>query len=131
PLKPPSQWIGAHGKAELEAQLRRAVGKIPGVEFDCSQELEMRNDELISGVNTPIAIYLEGGDTNVLVAKADQVASLLRQVQGATDVAVEQVAGIDDLDITPNRLAIARYGINIADVMDVVQSAIGGAEAST
>src|SRR5690242_1326151 len=91
----------------------------------------MRNDELISGVNTPIAIYLKGEDTNVLLAKADQAAEVPRQTPGATDVAVEQVAGIDDLDIIPNREAIARYGINIADVMDVVQSAIGGSEAST
>jgi cobalt-zinc-cadmium resistance protein CzcA len=131
PLKPPSQWVAAHSKAELEAQLRREVQKLPGVEFEFSQELEMRNDELISEVNTPIAIYLQGDDTRVLLDKAAQVAATLQRIKGATDVAVEQVAGIDDLDIVPNRLAIARYGINVADVMDVVQSAIGGSAAST
>lgn len=131
PLKPPQEWAGAHSKAELEAQLRRAVSKFPGVEFEFSQELEMRNDELISGFNTPIAVYVMGPDTNVLLAQADRVASILKSIPGATDVAVEPVAGIDDLNIVPDRAAIARYGINVADVMDVVQSAIGGTQAST
>jgi cobalt-zinc-cadmium resistance protein CzcA len=131
PLKPPDQWVGAHSKSELEAQLRQAVEKFPGIEFEFSQELEMRNDELISGFNTPITILLRGDDTGVLLAKANQIASLLKGVRGATDVAVEQVAGIDNLNIVPNRFAIARYGINVADVMDVVQSAIGGTSAST
>jgi heavy metal efflux system protein len=131
PLKPPSQWQGARSKADLESQLRRAVEKFPGVEFEFSQELQMRNDELISGVNTPIVVYLKGDDTDVLLSRADQVAMVLRRIPGAADVAVEQVSGIDNLDIVPDRLAIARYGINVADVMDVVESAIGGTRAST
>ncbi|HET6383256.1 MAG TPA: CusA/CzcA family heavy metal efflux RND transporter [Armatimonadota bacterium] len=131
PLKPPSEWVGAHSKEELESQLRKSVEDMPGADFEFSQELEMRNDELISGFNTPIAIYVLGDDTSVLLQKAAQVASILRGVTGAADVAVEQVAGIDDLDIIPDRQEIARYGINVSDVMDVVQSAIGGTEAST
>lgn len=131
PLKNPSQWVGAHSKSELEQQLRTALGKFPGVELEFSQELEMRNDELISGFNTPIAVFVKGDDTDVLLKKADEIAAALKKVDGATDVAVEEVAGIDDLDIIPNRAAIARYGINVADVMDVVQSAIGGTAAST
>lgn len=131
PLKNPSQWVGARSKAELEQQLRSALGKFPGVELEFSQELEMRNDELISGFNTPIAIFIKGDDTDVLLKKADEIASQLKKVNGATDVAVESVAGIDDLDITPDRSAIARYGINVSDVMDVVQSAVGGTAAST
>lgn len=131
PLKPPSQWIGAHTKAEIESQLRRELSRYPGVEYEFSQELEMRNDELISGFNTPIAVLLKGDDLNVLLAKAGEIAGVLQKVPGAADVAVEQVSGIADLAITPNRQAIARYGINVADVMDVVQSAIGGSESST
>lgn len=131
PLKPPSEWVGARTKAEMESQLRQAVSKFPGVEYEFSQELEMRNDELISGYNTPIAILLKGDDMEVLLKKAGEIAGVLNGVPGATDVAVEQVSGIDDLDITPDREAIARYGINVSDVMGVVQSAIGGSEAST
>ncbi len=131
PLKPPEQWVHAHSKSELEAQLRALVNKFPGVEFEFSQELEMRNDELISGFNTPIAIFVKGDDTSTLLAKAGEIAGQLQKIPGATDVAVEQVAGIDNLDIIPNRTAIARYGINVSDVMDVVQSAIGGVQAST
>jgi len=131
PLKPPSQWVGAHSKAELETQLRDSLSKLPGVEFEFSQELEMRNDELISGYNTPITIYVRGDDTRVLLATANQIAATMKGIPGAADVAVPPVAGIDDLDIIPDREAIARYGINVSDVMDVVQSAIGGSQAST
>ena len=131
PLKNPKEWTGAHSKSELEGQLRSALGKFPGVELEFSQELEMRNDELISGFNTPIVIFVKGDDTKILIAKANEIAAQLRKVKGASDVAVEDVAGIDDLNIVPDRVAIARYGINVSDVMDVVQSAIGGSAAST
>jgi cobalt-zinc-cadmium resistance protein CzcA len=131
PLKDPKEWVDAHSKSQLEQQLRTALNQFPGIDFEFSQELEMRNDELISGINTPIAIYVKGDDTKVLVEKANEIADQLRKVNGATDVAVEDVAGIDDLDVIPNRAAIARYGINVSDVMDVVQSAVGGTSAST
>ncbi|MFI5386736.1 MAG: efflux RND transporter permease subunit [Fimbriimonadales bacterium] len=131
PLKNPGQWIGARSKAELEQQLRTELDKFPGVELEFSQELEMRNDELISGFNTPISIFVKGDDTSVLLRKADEIAAVLKRIDGATDVAVEEVAGIDDLDIVPDRAAIARYGINVSDVMDVVQSAVAGSTAST
>ena len=72
PLKPPNEWVGAHSKSELEAQLRKAVSKFPGVEFEFSQELEMRNDELISGFNTPITVFVKGDDMNMLLEKANQ-----------------------------------------------------------
>jgi cobalt-zinc-cadmium resistance protein CzcA len=131
PLKPPDQWVGAHTKAEEVTQLRRSVERYPGVTFEFSQELEMRTDEMISGFNTPIAVYLLGSDTNLLLAKAEQVAGVLKTVKGAADVEVEEVSGIDNLDIIPDRQAIARYGINVSDVMDVVQSAVGGTQAGT
>ncbi len=131
PLKPPNEWVGANSKAELESQLRQAASRFPGVELEFSQELEMRNDELISGFNTPVVVFIQGDDFSVMIPKANQIADILRHTAGATDVAVEQVEGVDDLDIIPDRLAIARYGINVSDVMDVVQSAIGGSAAST
>ncbi len=131
PLKPPSEWKDAHSKAELEAQLRAAASRFPGVDFEFSQELEMRNDELISGFNTPIAVFVQGDDIKVLLRKASQIAAVLESTPGAADVEVEQVTGIDNLDIIPDRQQIARYGINVSDVMDVVQSAIGGMQAST
>lgn len=131
PLKDPRQWVGASSKSQLEQQLRSSLNKVPGVELEFSQELEMRNDELISGFNTPIAVFVRGDDTNILLKKAGEIAAVLKRVKGATDVAVEEVSGIDDLDIVPNRSAIARYGINVSDVMDVVQGAIGGTAAST
>lgn len=131
PLKPPSEWKGARTKAQLEAQLRNALSPFPGVELEFSQELEMRNDELISGFNTPITVFVRGDDTNVLLSKADEIAAVLKGTRGAADVAVEQVAGIDNLDIVPDRAAMARYGMSVSDVMDVVQSAIGGVQAGT
>ena len=131
PLKDPGDWVGAKSKDDIEEQLRSSLSKFPGVELEFSQELEMRNDELISGFNTPVTIYVKGDDMDVLSAKADEVADCLRKVPGATDVAVQEVTGIADLDIVPNRAAIARYGINVSDVMSVVQNAVGGATAGT
>jgi len=131
PLKDPREWKGARTKEQLADQLRNALKQFPGVELEFSQELEMRNDELISGFNTPIAIFVRGDDTDVLKKQADAIAAQLRKVNGATDVAVEELEGIDDLDITPNRAAIARYGINVSDVMDVISGAVGGSTAST
>lgn len=131
PLKNPKDWTGASSKSELEQQLRNTLNKFPGVELEFSQELEMRNDELISGFNTPITIFVQGDDSKVLLENANAIAKQLEKVPGAKDVAVEQMAGIDDLDIVPNRAAIARYGINVSDVMSVVKSAIGGSKAST
>lgn len=131
PLKPPSEWVGARNKADLESQLRQAASKFPGVELEFSQELEMRNDELISGFNTPVVVFVQGDDFSVMLPQANKIAAILRRTPGATDVAVEQVEGVDDLDIIPDRQAIARYGINVSDVMDVIRSAIGGTAAST
>ena len=106
PLKPPVQWKGARSKAELEAQLRQASTKIPGVEFEFSQELEMRNDELISGFNTPIAIFVQGRRRERAAGQSGPGRrDSCSRFKGAADVAVEQVAGIDDLDIIPDRLA--------------------------
>ena len=131
PLKNPKEWIGATSKTVLEQQLRTTLDKFPGVELEFSQELEMRNDELISGFNTPITIFVKGDDADQLLKNANLIAAQLQKVPGAKDVAVQQLAGIDDLNIVPNRTAIARYGINVSDVMDVVKSAIGGSKAST
>ncbi len=131
PLKPPGQWVGAHSKDDIEQQLRASLSKFPGIELEFSQELEMRNDELISGFNTPVTVFVKGDDMDTLSQKADEIAACLKRVPGATDVAVEEVSGIADLDIVPNRQAIARYGINVSDVMNVVQNAVGGATAST
>ena len=131
PLKNPSEWVGARTKDELEEQLRTSLSRFPGIEMEFSQELEMRNDELISGFNTPVTIFVKGDDMDVLSKKADEIAEVLKRVRGATDVAVEEVSGIADLDVVPNREAIARYGINVSDVMSVVQNAIGGSTAGT
>jgi cobalt-zinc-cadmium resistance protein CzcA len=131
PLKDPKLWKGASSKSQLESQLRTALNQFPGIEFEFSQELEMRNDELISGFNTPITVFVKGDDIKILLAKANEIAEALKKVKGATDVAVEEVSGIDDLDVIPNRQAIARYGINVSDVMGVVQNAVGGTTAST
>ena len=131
PLKNPKEWTGASSKTVLEQQLRTTLDKFPGVELEFSQELEMRNDELISGFNTPITVFVKGDDADQLLKNANLIAAQLQKVPGAKDVAVQQLAGIDDLNIVPNRTAIARYGINVSDVMNVVKNAVGGSKAST
>ena len=97
--------------------------------FSFSQPIEMRMSELISGVRADIAIKLFGDDLEVLRRTAQRIAEAVGRVRGAQDVKVEQVAGLPQLQITPNRETIARYGANIEDVNDLVEAISAGKDA--
>ncbi|MEO7539509.1 MAG: efflux RND transporter permease subunit [Pyrinomonadaceae bacterium] len=126
-LKPPSQWTTAHSREELVEKMSQALAdNVPQANFSFSQPIELRVAELISGVRSDIAIKLFGDDLDELKTTADQIAAIVGKVDGAEDVKVEQVSGLPQLQIKPDRAAIARYGINIEDVNDVVESVIAG-----
>jgi cobalt-zinc-cadmium resistance protein CzcA len=125
-LLPIEQWPKGVTKESMEEKLRQVLGGIPGASVQFSQQLEMRTDEMISGFNTPITVYVLGTDPDALKASALKVKQLLSQVPGAADVGVENFTGIDNLNIIPDRAAMARVGASVANVMDVVQTAIGG-----
>src|SRR3954469_17281222 len=129
-LKPKSQWTTAKTKDELVDAMRRRVEGFPGVKFNFSQVIQTRNDELISGINAQLAVKIFGEDQDTLRNVADQIREAVSHVRGVEDLAVEQSAGEEHLEIDVDRDKIARYGLNIADVLEVAKIAIGGDSAT-
>ncbi len=126
-LKPREMWQ-AESKAEIEDQIRRRLEQVPGIAFGLSQPIAMRVDELVSGVRSQVAVKLFGDDLRTLRTKAEEIAHTLRQVRGVTDLRVEQVSGLYYLKIDIDRGRIARYGINVADVTEVIEAIGAGIE---
>jgi len=129
-LKPKEQWTTAKTKDELVDAMRRRVQGIPGVEFNFSQVIQTRNDELLSGINAQIAIKIFGEDQDTLRQVAESIRDSISHVRGVKDLAVEQSAGEEHLEIALDRDKLARYGLNIADVLEAAKIAIGGDEAT-
>ncbi len=125
-LNPKDTWRSAKTQQELEEVIRREVGDIPGVLSNFTQPIQMTVDELLEGVRAELAIKLFGDDLDVLKQKADEIARVIQQVPGATDVQPDQISGTPQLLIRVNRQAIARYGINVEDVQKVIRAAVGG-----
>ena len=124
-LKPDSDWQ-AQSKAEIEEQIRRRLEEVPGIAFGLSQPIAMRVDELVSGVRSQVAVKLFGDDLETLRVKADEIARVLRQVRGMADLRVEQVSGLYYLKIDIDRTKIARHGINVAEITEVIEAVGGG-----
>lgn len=129
-LKPKKQWTTARTKEELVEKIRAELEKIPGVAYNITQPIALRVDELISGVKSQIAIKLFGDDLDVLRRKAEEIGQVVSKVRGVTDLRVEQTAGQPYMTIEIDRRKIARYGINVADVQEIVETAIGGKTAT-
>jgi cobalt-zinc-cadmium resistance protein CzcA len=129
-LKSRKEWKTTKSKDELVEKMRDALAELPGVASSFSQPIALRVDELVSGVKSAIGIKVFGEDLDVLKQNGDAVARVLSKVRGAADVNVEKVSGLAYLQIEIDRDKIARYGINVADVQSVVETAIGGKEAS-
>lgn len=124
-LKSESEWQ-AQSKAEIEEQVRRRLAQVPGIAFGLSQPIAMRVDELVSGVRSQVAVKLFGDDLETLRVKADEIARMLRQVRGMSDLRVEQVSGLYYLKIDIDRTKIARHGINVAEITEVIEAVGGG-----
>ena len=116
-------------KAELVEAMEQRLAKYPGVALSFTQPIAMRVDELISGVRAQLAITLFGDDLDQLVKIGDQIQDVVARVPGAVDIQTEQVTGQPQLQIRVDRAAISRYGLNVNDVLEAVQTAIGGEEA--
>ena len=129
-LKPREEWTTAKTKDELVDKMRDAMAELPGVASSFSQPIQLRVDELVSGVKSAIGIKIFGDDLAVLKEKADAVARVLGKVAGSADINIEKVSGLAYLQIEVDRDKIARYGINVSDVQEVVETAIGGREAT-
>lgn len=128
-LKPVKEWPNPKTKAELVAEMQEALEKLPGNNYEFTQPIQMRFNELISGVRSDVAIKVFGDDTAAMLNTANAIAGVLGKIAGAADVKVEQADGLPMLTIQPNRKALERYGLNVADVQDVINAAMGGREA--
>ncbi|WP_439571901.1 efflux RND transporter permease subunit [Sphingomonas sp.] len=129
-MKDRKDWVDPKlSKAELVGRIEKALESLPGNAFEISQPIQMRFNELIAGVRGDIAVKVFGDDTDTMNATANQIAGILRKVQGATDVRVEQTEGLPMLDIRPNRDAMARLGITAQVMQDTLAAAIGGRDA--
>jgi cobalt-zinc-cadmium resistance protein CzcA len=124
-LMPESEWR-AQSKAEIQEQVRQRLAQVPGIAFGLSQPIAMRVDELVSGVRSQVAVKLFGEDLETLRVKADEIARALRQVRGMADLRVEQVSGLYYLKLDIDRAKIARYGINVAEITEVIEAVGGG-----
>ena len=126
-LRPRSEWPDPRKtKAALVAEIESAVKQIPGNNYEFTQPIQMRMNELISGVRADVAIKVYGDDLDTLVRLGEQVETVAKAVDGAADVRLEQATGLPLLTITPDRQALIRYGLNPGDVQHTVATAVGG-----
>jgi cobalt-zinc-cadmium resistance protein CzcA len=128
-LKPRDQWKTGRSKEELVEAMEHRLSEYPGMALSFTQPIAMRVDELISGVRAQLAITLFGDDLDELVKVGDQIQDVVARVPGAVDIQTEQVTGQPQVQIRIDRAAISRYGLNVNDVLEAVQTAVGGDEA--
>ncbi len=126
-LKPQSEWAGPHHtKAELVAAIEKAVRQIPGNNYEFTQPIQMRFNELLSGVRADVAVKVFGDDMGTLLAVGERIEKVLDTIPGAADVRTEQLTGLPVLSIQMDRAKMARYGLNAVDVQDAVAISVGG-----
>jgi heavy metal efflux system protein len=128
-MKPRSEWPTDRSKAEVVAGIETELRKLPGNNYEFIQPIQMRFNELIAGVRSDVAVKVFGDDMEVLETTGKSIESVLETIPGASDVKLEQVTGLPVLSIEMDRPTLARYGLNVTDVQEIVQIAIGGEEA--
>ncbi|MEO0316557.1 MAG: hypothetical protein RL404_234, partial [Pseudomonadota bacterium] len=117
-------------QAEIEEDIRKALAHIPGVQIVMNQPIAQRVDEMLTGVRSQLAIKIFGDDLEELRRVSEAIAQVVKQVPGARDIRVDRLSGQQTLTIDIDRRAIARYGINVADIHSIIETAIGGSEVS-
>ena len=129
-LKPRELWPNpGKSKAELIAEIESAVTELPGNNYEFTQPIQMRFNELISGVRADLGIMVFGDDLDQLASSAQEILEVLEGIEGVADPRLEQVEGLPVLSVSPKRAMMSRYGLNVADVQDLVSAAIGGESA--
>ncbi len=125
-LNPKDTWRTAETKDELATKFKEALAVIPNLELEFTQPIEMRFNELITGVRADIAVKVFGEDLDILAKKGDEIKHLIENVPGIGDLIVEKVDGLPQMSVQYDREKIARYGLNVADVNDVLSMAFAG-----
>lgn len=130
-LKPKKEWTSATSKDELADKFKEALAVIPGMEVEFTQPIEMRFNELITGVRADIAIKIFGDDLDILAKKGNEIGTLIENVPGAADISVEKIAGLPEMSVQYNRAKIARYGLNIQELNDMISMGFAGKSAGS
>lgn len=130
-LKPKNEWTSAKNKDALADKFKEALTVIPGMEVEFTQPIEMRFNELVTGVRADVAIKIFGDDLSILASKANEIKELIENVEGAVDLSVEKVEGLPQMSVKFNRSKIARYGLNISDLNDVISMGFAGKTAGS
>tara|TARA_B100000949_G_scaffold71910_1_gene64010 strand:+ start:3870 stop:6572 length:2703 start_codon:yes stop_codon:yes gene_type:complete len=128
-LKPTDEWTSADSKDELVEKMKKAISIVPGVNFEFTQPIEMRFNELLTGVREDVAIKLFGEDLGVLASKAEEMGEIIATVPGVADMKVEATDGLPQITIDYNRDKLAQYGLKINQLNKVVQAAFAGGKA--
>lgn len=128
-LIPKSEWKSAKTKEALMEKMEEAMSIIPGVNIEMTQPMQMRFNELITGIKQDVAIKIYGNDLDILVSQANKVASMIKNVEGVSDPFVEKVTGLPQIQVKYNRDQLAKYGISIQDANMVLKTAFAGSEA--
>jgi cobalt-zinc-cadmium resistance protein CzcA len=129
-LRPRSEWGTGRDKRALVDAIQQDLGAIPGLRYSFSQPIELRVNELISGVKSDVAVKVFGPDLEVLKEFSDRVAAAVQRVDGAQDVKVEQVTGMNQLDVVIDRKALARHGLRVTEVNATIETAMAGRKAT-
>lgn len=130
-LRPKGEWVSAESKDELADKFKDALAEIPGVDFEFTQPIEMRFNELITGVRADLAIKIFGEDLDILHKKAIEVQKAIQDIEGAADISVEKVAGLPQMSVKYDRLKIAKYGLNVEDLNNIITMGFAGKSAGT
>jgi cobalt-zinc-cadmium resistance protein CzcA len=125
-LNPKKQWVSAKSKEELADKFKEALSVIPGIDYEFTQPIEMRFNELITGVRADIAIKIFGEDLDYLNEKAIEIKNLIENVPGAADIILEKTAGLPQISVKYDRTKVAFYGLNIEELNKQLSTAFGG-----
>lgn len=128
-LKPVDEWTSAESKDELVEKMKAKLNNIPGVNYEFTQPIEMRFNELLTGVREDVAIKLYGEDLDILATKAEEIGRLIAPIQGVGDMKVEATSGLPQMTVRYNRGKLAQYGVNVNEVNAVIETAFGGGTA--
>ena len=130
-LRPKAEWTTAKTKDELMERMEDALRVIPGLEAEMTQPIQMRNNELITGIKQDVAVKIYGNDLDVLQASAQQVAELIKGVKGVSEPNVEKVQGLPQIQVKYHREQLAQYGISVATANQVLEMAFAGSKAGS
>ena len=125
-MHPREMWISANTRAELVDKMKQELNVVTGAEFNFSQPIQLRFNELMTGSKADIAVKLYGEDMEILYQKANEAAALIENIEGPSDIIVEQVVGLPQLVVTYNRKQLARHGLNINQLNTIIRTAYAG-----